>query len=95
MTGGAVSLLERSAPGVLYATLKAANDYRDGLDLAGNIGCPTLLLLAERDAMPPARAAKPLAEAIPGARVTTLPGCGHMMMAEQPDEVLDALVSIL
>ena len=95
MTGGAVSLLERSAPGVLHAALKAANDYRDGLDLAGNIGCPTLLLLAECDAMTPARAAKPLAKAIPGARVTTLPGCGHMMMAEQPDEVLDALISVL
>ncbi|MFQ5617827.1 MAG: alpha/beta fold hydrolase [Rhodospirillales bacterium] len=95
MTGGAVSLLERSAPGVLYAALKAANEYRDGLDLAGNIGCPTLLLLAEHDAMTPASAAKPLADAIPGARVTTLPGCGHMMMAEQPDEVLDALISIL
>ena len=95
MTGGAVSLLERSGPGVLHAALKAADDYRDGLDLARNITCPTLLLLGERDAMTPARAAKPLAEAIPGARVTTLPGCGHMMMAEQPDEVLDALISVL
>ena len=52
-------------------------------------------MLAELDAMTPAKAAKPLAEAIPGARVTTLAGCGHMMMAEQPDEVLDALISIL
>ena len=95
MTGGAVSLLERSGPGVLYASLKAADDYPGGLDLAGNISCPTLLVLAERDAMTPAKAAKPLDDAIPGARVTTLAGCGHMMMAEQPDEVLDALISIL
>lgn len=95
MTGGALSLLERSAPGVLHAALKAANDYRDGLDLAGNIGCPTLLLLADRDTMTPVRAARPLAKAIPRAQVTILPGCGHMMMAEQPDEVLDALISIL
>ena len=95
MTGGAVSLLERSAPGVLHATLAAANDYRDGLDVAGGIQCPTLLVLGASDAMTPARAAGPLAEAIPGARVITLPGCGHMMMAEQPDAVLDALISIL
>ncbi len=95
MTGGAVSLLERSGPGVLHATLKAANDYRHGLDLAGDIQCPTLLVLGERDAMTPARAARPLARAIPGARTVTLPGCGHMMMAEQPDAVLDALISIL
>ena len=95
MTGGAVSLLERSAPGVLHASLKAANDYRNGLKLAGDIQCPTLLVLGQRDAMTPAKAAKPLADAIADARVTTLPACGHMMMSEQPDQVLDALISIL
>ncbi len=95
MTGAAASLLERSRPGVLHADLKAADDYSGGLDLAANIRCPTLLLLAERDAMTPAKAARPLAAAIPGARVTTLAGCGHMMMAERPDDVLDALISIV
>ncbi|MFP6731437.1 MAG: alpha/beta hydrolase [Alphaproteobacteria bacterium] len=95
MTGAAVTLLERSGPGVLHACLKAANDYRHGLDLAGDITCPTLLLLGERDAMTPAKAAKPLAAAIPDARVTILPACGHMMMSEQPDQVLDELISIL
>ena len=95
MTGAAVTLLERSGPRVLHACLKAADDYRDGLELAGNIDCPTLLVLAAHDAMTPAGAAAPLAGAIPGARSITLPGCGHMMMAEQPDAVLDALISIL
>ena len=95
MTGGSVTVLERSAPGLLHATLKAANDYRHGLDLAGAIQCPTLLLLGQRDAMTPAKTAKPLAEAIPGARTVVLSGCGHMMMSEQPDQVLDALISIL
>ena len=95
MTGAAVSLLERSGPGVLHACLKAADDYRDGLELAGNIDCPTLLVLAAHDAMTPAGAATPLTEAIANARSITLPGCGHMMMAEQPDAVLDALISIL
>ena len=95
MTGGSVSLLERSAPGILHSGLNAANEYRNGLDLAGNIKCPTLLILGARDSMTPAKAAKPLADAIPHARTIILPGCGHMMMAEQPDEVLDALISIL
>ena len=67
----------------------------DGLATAGAIGCPALLVLGARDAMTPARAAKPLAEAIPGARTTVLDGCGHMMMSEQPDQVLDALITIL
>lgn len=96
MTGAAVTVLERCAPGLHHATLKAANDYRPDLaGLAGAITCPTLLVLGQRDAMTPAKAAGPLAEAIAGARTVTLAGCGHMMMAEQPDQVLDALISIL
>ena len=94
MTGEAVRLLERSDEGVLHASLKASNDY-DGLALACGIRCPSLMVLGERDAMTPARAAKPLAEAIPGVTVVTLAACGHMMMAEQPDEVLDTMITIL
>jgi pimeloyl-ACP methyl ester carboxylesterase len=92
MTGEAVRLLERSDPGVLHAALKACNDYTDGLSLAANITCPTILVLGDRDAMTPIKAAKPLAQAIPDTRMIVLPGCGHMMMAEQPDQVLDALI---
>ena len=95
MTGEGLRLLERSGPGVLHATLNASNNYTDGVAIAGNIKCPTLMVLGQRDAMTPPRAAKPLAEAISGVRVITLKGCGHMMMAEQPNEVLDALISIL
>jgi pimeloyl-ACP methyl ester carboxylesterase len=95
MTGEGLRLLERSGPGVLHATLNASNNYTDGVAIAGDIKCPTLMVLGQRDAMTPPRAAKPLVDAIPGVRVITLPGCGHMMMAEQPNEVLDALISIL
>ena len=34
-------------------------------------------------------------KALPGARVVTLPDCGHALMAEQPDAVLDALRAFL
>ena len=30
---------------------------------------------------------------IPGSRTVTLPDCGHMLLAEQPDATLDALIS--
>jgi pimeloyl-ACP methyl ester carboxylesterase len=43
--------------------------------------------------MTPAREGARLAEAIKGAKLVTLPGCGHMMMVEQPDATLDALVA--
>ncbi len=93
MTGGGLRLLERSGPGVMYAAMKACNDYTDGLVSAKQIACPALLVLGDRDAMTPPKAAQSLAEAIPGSRTVVLKGCGHMMMAEQPDQVLDALIS--
>jgi len=43
--------------------------------------------------MTPPSKAKPLIDAISGARAVTLPTAGHMMMTEQPDAVTDALVS--
>ena len=39
----------------------------------------------------PAKAGKTLAAAIAHARTVILPGAGHMMMAERPDELLAAL----
>jgi len=95
MTGGGLRLLERSGEGVMFSAMTACNDYAHGLDSAAEVRCPTLLVLGDRDAMTPPRAAKPLAEAIPGAKTVVLAGCGHMMMAEQPDQVLNALISHL
>ncbi len=59
------------------------------------VRCPALLILGARDIMAPPRAAKELAEALPDVQTITLPGCGHSMMAEEPDAVLDALVAFL
>ena len=52
---------------------------------------PATVILGERDMMTPAKAGKALAAALPNARIVVLPGAGHMMMAERPDELLAAL----
>ena len=95
MTGGGLRLLERSGEGVMFAAMTACNDYTHGLHSAAKVQCPTLLVLGDRDAMTPPKAAKALAAAIPKSETVVLKGCGHMMMAEQPDPVLDALISHL
>ena len=95
MTGDALRLMERSAPGVLYTDLSACNAYADGLGAAANVRCPTLVVLGQRDLMAPAKNAAALCEALAGVRVVTLAGAGHAMMAEQPDAVLDALRAFL
>lgn len=95
MMGGTLRLLKRSGRGVLHTDLAAAAAYTQGLDAAARVRCPTLLLLGEHDRMTPPAAAKALGEAITGAETIVLPGCGHIMMEEQPDRVLDALIELV
>ena len=95
MTGNALRLMERLRPGVLSRDLVACNVYANGLAAAAAIRCPTLLVLALRDIMAPARNAQALIDALADARVVKLADTGHAMMAEQPDAVLDALRSFV
>jgi pimeloyl-ACP methyl ester carboxylesterase len=63
-------------------------------DLA-TIRCPTLVLVGDGDeATPPDRAAE-IAGGIAGARLVTVPECGHLSTVERPDDVTRALVSWL
>lgn len=91
MTGNAMRLMERSKPGVLYSDLAACRNYADGLTAAAKIRCPALMIIGERDQMTLARNAQALIAALPDKRMLTIPGCGHSLMAEAPDAVLDAL----
>jgi len=95
MAGTGERILERARPGVLYADLAACNAYRTGLEAAARIGVPTLLISGERDQMTPLKHARLLAAAIPGARLLTLSGAGHMLLAERPNELLRALAGEL
>ena len=95
LMGGGERLLERVKPGVLYADLAACNAYQDGMEDAARVACPAVVIMGAADKMTPARAGAKLAAAIAGAQQVTIPGCGHMMLAEKPDETLDALRTIL
>ncbi len=95
MMGGAVRLLERSRPGVLHNDLRACNDYQHGLAAGKNVRCPSVLVIGERDMMSPPKRSFALAGEIRDARTVIVPECGHMLMAERPDEVLDALIELL
>lgn len=95
MAGSGLHLLQNAAPGVLHRDLAACNAYDGGMEAAGKVGCPTRLILGRDDRMTPAKAGRKLSEAIPGAEVTELPASGHMMMIEQPDAALDALLGVV
>lgn len=95
MMGSTMRLMERSAPGALFADFSACNGYAGGLEAAAKVSCPVMMVLGKRDLMTPMRAAKDLMSALPKARLVAIDGAGHALMAEKPDEVLDALIEFL
>jgi pimeloyl-ACP methyl ester carboxylesterase len=95
LVGNALRLMERTKPGVLHADLLACHAYAGGLSAAAKFRCPALVIIGARDIMAPPKNAQGLIAALPGPRIVTLPDCGHALMAEQPDAVLDALRAFL
>ena len=93
MTGGSRALLGHAQEGALAIDFTACNAWTTGAEAAGKVQCPTLFLSGASDVMTPARKAAELARLIPQSKSVTLAGCGHMMMSEQPDAVLDALIA--
>lgn len=91
VTGGSARLLERSAPGVLYAGLKACAEYDGALEAADKVSCPTVLIHGEDDRMTPSKASRPLVEHLADVRNVVIPRCGHMLMREAPNATTQAL----
>ena len=92
MTGGTLALFARNAPGVMHADLAACNAWSTGPEAAGKVRCPALVLVAANDVMTPAKKGAELARLVVGAKLVTIPECGHILMSEAPDAVLDALI---
>jgi pimeloyl-ACP methyl ester carboxylesterase len=88
-------LMERQPPGTLLNDFTACNAYAHGAERAAALRCPVLFVLGERDLMTPPKAAAALIAAIPGARVVRIPGCGHSVQVEAPDELREALADWL
>ncbi len=56
---------------------------------------PALVVSGEHDRAVPAEQSVRLAEALPHARLTVIPDCGHLPHEEQPDQFLPAVTSFL
>jgi len=93
--GGNLRLMQRQKPGVMHIDFAACNDYANGVAAATKVACPALLVLGKRDIMTPPRATKELTSALNDKRVVEIAGSGHALMAEKPDEVLDALIGFV
>jgi pimeloyl-ACP methyl ester carboxylesterase len=93
MSGGTMALLDRNRPGTLYAAFNACNLWKTGPEAASRVRCPALVLIGGSDSMTPPKIGRALADKIAGSQTIVIPGSGHMMTAEAPDAVLDALIA--
>lgn len=93
--GGSRRLMQHIARGnpakVFYTDFSACNAYEHGEEAAAALQCPALFVLGKKDMMTPAKAAGSLISKLPSAEVVKIDACGHSLMAEQPDQVLDNL----
>lgn len=84
-------LMERQKKGVFHTDMNACNAYTRGPESLTAITTPVLIIAGSQDKMTSPKAAKALLGFIAGARLVSIEGSGHALMAERPDAVLDAL----
>src|SRR5947209_5660438 len=70
---------------------KAIMNRADSRPLLAAIGCPTLVLVGAQDEATPPALSEEMAAGIPGARLVTVPDCGHLSTMEKPEAVTRAL----
>lgn len=87
-------LLLRGPAGAYRGLTGPLPQERLAVDLA-EVAPPTLVVWGEEDALIPIRAGRAAAEAIPRARLRTIPGCGHIPMEECPAALVEAMVEFL
>lgn len=95
MTMTGQRLIERADQDVLFTDLNACNAFGDAESYLPKVHSPTLIISGKQDKMTSPIKARSAAEAIGDCRLVELDPCGHSMMVEQPNAVLDALASIV
>lgn len=71
--------------------LMALRDRPDSRDLLPSIHVPTAVIVGEHDTLSPVTEMKELADAIPNAAFTVIPGAGHLANLENPAAFNEAL----
>lgn len=74
---------------------KAIMTRPDSRPTLAAIKCPTLVLVGEGDELTPPNLAREMADGIAGARLVTVPECGHLSTIEKPGAVNAAMAEWL
>ena len=85
-----------SMPAAWFESLAALCDAFQTLEVdLSAIRCPTLVISAAEDRLKPLSMSREMAEGIEGARMVVIPGGGHAVVFEKPDEVNRVLLDFL
>lgn len=82
-------------PDAFVWQLEAIMTRADSRPTLAAIKCPTLVLTCDTDNMVPIDASIEMANAIAGAKLVTVPDCGHLPQLEKPQAMTDALLDWL
>ncbi|HEY6066247.1 MAG TPA: alpha/beta fold hydrolase [Thermoanaerobaculia bacterium] len=84
-------MISRQKPETIEADLTAMRNRPDSTGFIPEVAVPTLVLVGAQDARTPPADSEKMAAAIPGARLVTVPGAGHLAPMERPKAVAEAL----
>jgi 3-oxoadipate enol-lactonase len=84
-------IISRQKAETVEADLAAMRDRPDSTGFLREISIPTLVVVGERDVLTPPADSEAMAAAIPGARLVTVPGAGHLAPMERPKAVAESL----
>jgi 3-oxoadipate enol-lactonase len=78
-----------------FARLVGAFRRLDITTELGRISCPTLVMVGEADALKPPEYSRLIANQIPDAEMLVVPGAGHAVVLERPNEVNTAVLGFI
>jgi 3-oxoadipate enol-lactonase len=85
----------RQNPQGVCAGIRALRDRPDRRAELPDIRCPTLAIVGSDDKISPRAEMAAIAEAIPGSRLTEIPGAGHLSNLEKPAEFVAAISNFI
>lgn len=95
LTPAYLAMIERAGADQLIAQNRAIMARPDYRPLLPQIACPTLVACGRADLLTPPEQSQEMASLIPGARLSLLDDCGHLLTWEQPARVSDLLLAWL
>jgi pimeloyl-ACP methyl ester carboxylesterase len=95
VTDAVRAIMRRTVPTSLIAAQLGMAARRDSGDLLSGIDVPVALIFGEEDAITTVEEGKRMAAEIPDARLTLVPGAGHLSNLEMPAEFNRAVLSLV